>query len=137
MKKGRQKPVADDIGIWGEKQAEKYLKKVPRHKVLGRRVRVGDRDEIDLLTRDGKVLVFVEVKTRRSEDFGRPASAVDSNKRSTLSRAAVHYMKEKGFPPEYFRFDVVEVVGEIGDKKPEIRHIENAFRLDSRYKLPF
>lgn len=137
MKKEQSELSSDDIGAWGEKQAEKHLKKVARHKVLGRRIRVGEHDEIDLLTRDGKALVFVEVKTRRSEDFGRPLSAVDTKKRRLLSRAAVRYMKEKGFPASYFRFDVVEVVGEVGDRQPEVRHIENAFTLDARYKLPF
>jgi putative endonuclease len=122
-------------GEWGERQAESFLKR-RGCRILGRRVRVGDRDEIDLLVRDGEVLVFVEVKTRAHEDFGRPAEAVDRNKRRTLSRAAVRFMQRLPRPVGYFRFDVVEVIGEDGDRSPEIRHIENAFALDSRYDLP-
>jgi len=100
-------------------------------------VRIGKRDELDLVARDGEVLVFVEVKTRKSERFGRPVSSVDRAKRHTLSRAAVRYIKRLKDPHVYFRFDVVEVVGEIdAPDPPVIRHIENAFPLDSRYSLP-
>jgi putative endonuclease len=97
---------------------------------------VGDRDELDLLARDGDVLVFVEVKTRRGEDFGRPSDAVDRAKRRTMSRAAARYIGKLRRRDLYFRFDVVEVVGEPGDSSPDIRHIENAFPLESRYDVP-
>ena len=125
-----------ETGIWGEKQAERFLKR-KKYRIVGRRVRVGDRDEFDLIARDGKTLVFVEVKTKASEDFGRPIVAVDSKKRHVLSRGAVRYLKQLKSPPEFFRFDVIEVVGKIGDKEPLIRHIENAFTLDSQYSLPY
>ncbi len=123
-------------GAWGEGLAAKELKK-KGFKILGTRVRIGKRDELDLVARDGEVLVFVEVKTRKSERFGRPVSSVDRAKRHTLSRAAVRYIKRLKDPHVYFRFDVVEVVGEIdAPDPPVIRHIENAFPLDSRYSLP-
>ena len=77
------------------------------------------------------------MKTRKNEDFGRAASAVNHAKRSSLSRAAVHYLRRLRERPDYFRFDVVEVIGEIGQRDAEIRHIENAFNLDSRYRLPW
>jgi putative endonuclease len=123
-------------GIWGEQQAERLLKG-KRYRILGRRVRVGTRDEFDLIARDGKALVFVEVKTRGSEAFGRPLDAVDRRKRQVLSRGAVRYIKACKRPPVYVRFDVVEVVGTPGDETPIIRHIENAFTLDPRYVLPY
>jgi len=123
-------------GKWGEKQAERFLRR-NRYRILGRRVRVGARDEIDLVARKQKTLVFVEVKTRRSETFGRPVSAVDRSKRRVLSRAAVRYLARLRFRPVCFRFDVVEVIGSPDSKDPVIRHIENAFPLDSRYDLPF
>ncbi|MBU4198637.1 MAG: YraN family protein [Verrucomicrobia bacterium] len=122
-------------GRWGEAQAERFLK-TKGYKILGRRVRVGDRDELDLVARDGESLVFVEVKTRHSEDFGRPAEAVDRHKRHYLSRAAVRYLKALKSPPVCFRFDVVEVIGVEGNPQPRIRHIENAFPLDRRYRIP-
>ena len=121
--------------MWGERLAEKHLAG-KGYKIIGRRVRIGLRDELDLVARDGEVLVFVEVKTRKSESFGRPFEAVNRDKRQKMSRAAVHYLKRLKYPRLYFRFDVVEVVGEEGDEAPLIRHIENAFPLDRRYRLP-
>jgi putative endonuclease len=124
-----------DSGLWGERQAEALLRR-KGFRVLGRRVRVGRRDEIDLLARDGDVLVFVEVKTRAREAYGRPASAVHAHKRRVLSRAAVRYIKTLGRRQVLFRFDVVEVVGAPGGADPVLRHIANAFPLDARYTLP-
>ena len=99
-------------------------------------MRVGQRDELDVVARDGAVLVFVEVKTRKSEAFGRPLTAVDRAKRRALCRAAVRYLERLKYPAVNFRFDVVEVIGEPGDGAPVVRHIENAFNLDRRYHLP-
>jgi putative endonuclease len=121
-------------GQWGEQQARKALRK-KGYRILGHRVRVGRRDELDLVARDGEVLVFVEVKTRASEDFGRPRSAVNRAKRAKLSRAATRYLKRLRERPPYFRFDVVEVVGRQDEGTPEVRHIENAFTLDPRYRV--
>ncbi|MBN1675574.1 MAG: YraN family protein [Kiritimatiellae bacterium] len=124
-----------DVGEWGEQQAERELKR-KGYRILGRRVRVGDRDELDIVARDGDVLVFVEVKTRKSETYGRPIRAVDRKKRRALSRAAVRYLRRLKFPPVDFRFDVVEVVGRVGQSNPFVRHVERAFTLDGRYRLP-
>jgi putative endonuclease len=122
-------------GLWGEKQAAEFLRG-RGYKVLGTRVRVGLRGEFDVVARDGEVLVFVEVKTRKSETFGRPISSVDRDKQHALSRAAVRYLK-KLKQPVCFRFDVVEVVGVEGGTPSSIRHVENAFPLDRRYTLPW
>jgi len=121
-------------GWWGERKAAGFLKK-NRYRLLGQRVRVGRRAELDIIAEKEGVLVFVEVKTRRTEAFGRPFSAVDRHKRKTLSRAAIGYLKRKKIEPKHIRFDVVEVVGEPGGNPPEIRHIQNAFPLDAAYRL--
>jgi putative endonuclease len=131
----RSSATTADQGRWGEARAALELKRMG-YRIVGSRVRVGRRDEIDLIARDGCVLVFVEVKTRRSEDYGRPSSAVDRHKRRTLSRAAVRYLRQLDDPRVVFRFDVVEVVGESGGPQARIRHIANAFALDRRYALP-
>jgi putative endonuclease len=122
-------------GLWGERQAELFLKEKGL-KILGRRFRVGLRDEIDLVVREQETLVFVEVKTRKSELFGRPVQSVDARKRHALSRAAIRYL-QKLKQPVNFRFDVVEVVGGSEGGAPVIRHIENAFTLDRCYALPW
>ena len=76
-------------------------------------------------------MIFVEVKTRANEDFGRPIAAVNRAKRKKLSRAAVHFLKKRELRSPYIRFDVVEVIGE----KPEIRHIKNVFTLEGGYRV--
>ena len=124
--------ASDETGRWGEAQAARYLR---RHglKVLGQRVRVGRRDEIDIVARDGKALVFVEVKTRASEHFGRPLAAVDRRKRQVTGRAAVRYLRRLKRPDVPFRFDVVEVIGTPRTPDVRIRHVANAYGLDRRY----
>lgn len=131
-------PVAVNItaGEWGEGVAVRALKELGLE-ILATRIRFGSREELDIVARDGETLVFVEVKTRGSESFGRPVAAVNKAKRDVLSRAAVHYMRRLGFPRVYIRFDVVEVVGKPGNGSPNVRHLRNAFTLDPRYRLPY
>ncbi len=123
-------------GEWGEGVAIKALKQAGLS-ILASRIRFGPREELDVVARDGDTLVFVEVKTRRNESFGRPMAAVNRAKRETLSRAAVHYLRRLGFPRVFVRFDVVEVVGRPGDDSPRVRHVLNAFTLDPKYRLPY
>ena len=121
-------------GRWGERQAIDLLKS-KGWKIVGERVRVGRHDEIDIIAQDANVLVFIEVKTRKNENFGRPFSAVNREKRRRISRAALTWLKKKTKPPDHIRFDVVEVIGEPDGHAPGIRHIENAFQLGASYKL--
>lgn len=116
-------------GRKGEEQAECFIKNAGL-KIVARNVRVGC-DEIDLIAKQDDTLIFIEVKTRASEDFGRPAVAVNLAKRHKLSRAAINFMKTHKLRPPYIRFDIVEVIGE----KPEIRHIQNAFTLEGGYRI--
>jgi len=91
------------------------------------------RGEIDLVFRDGDCLVFVEVKTRSSEDWTRPAAAVNAAKRRRLSRTALDYLKLLRQPPVKVRFDIVEVLlhdGAVG----EVRHLPNTFALSAPYR---
>lgn len=131
----RAEPAHLAAGRWGEQIAERHLRR-KGYRTIGRRLRVG-RDEIDLVMRSGAVLVFVEVKTRADETFGRPMDAVDPDKRRKASRAAVRYLMTRRQKPEYIRFDVVEVIGQPAGPPPRIVHIENAFPLDAQYRLPW
>lgn len=128
---------SSDNGQWGEDHAARWLKQNAGFRILAKRARPGRRDEIDIVARDHDTLVFVEVKTRASERFGRPGASVDRRKRQVLSRAAIHYLRRLGWPRINFRFDIVEVIGRPDNSQPPIiRHLENAFPLDRRYQLP-
>ncbi len=129
----RDEPQHLSAGRWGEEVAERHLRG-EGWRILGRRVKVGRRDELDLIAMAGEVLVFVEVKTRRSEEFGRPFSAVNRGKRLHLARAARRYLERLPEKPAYYRFDVVEVVGEPGGGPPKVRHIERAFGMPAWYR---
>jgi putative endonuclease len=75
-------------------------------------VRPDRHDEIDLVARRGDTLVFVEVKTRKREDFGRPLSAVNARKRHALKPRGGGLCAQGGYPRLFFRFDVIEVLGQ-------------------------
>jgi putative endonuclease len=132
---GSIKPRTAVVGEWGEDVAAAFLKEAG-YKILGCNVRPTRHDEIDIVVQSEDTLVFVEVKTRRREDFGRPVSAVKSDKRHALNRAAAAYLRKAGYPEMYYRFDVIEVVGQPEDIQPEITHIENAFPFERRFKFP-
>ena len=81
--------------------------------------------EVDLVARQGSTLVFVEVKTRATDDFGAPEEAVDNEKRRRLVRAASEYLRRCKADESSARFDIVSVTGH---DRPSIRHIPDAFR---------
>ena len=130
--------AAQRAGAWGERLAADFLEN-KGYRILGRNVRFGSRCELDLVARSPapEALVFVEVKTRRNEDYGRPVSAVDRAKRRALGRAAVRYLRRVKAKPAHIRFDVVEVVGTPDGPPPVVRHVESAFSLGPWYRLPW
>ena len=77
--------------------------------------------------------MFVEVKTRSSEDWVRPAAAVDERKRRLLSQCALDYLKLLKNPPVKIRFDIVEVLL-AGEAVREVRHLPNTFPLSAPYR---
>lgn len=128
-------PRSAVVGAWGETCAAAFLK-AQGYTVVGRNVRPNRRDEIDIIARTAESLVFVEVKTRRREDFGCPLMAVDQDKRHALNRAAAAYLRKAKYPDLFYRFDVVEVVGQPEEGEPLIRHHDNAFPFEPRFKFP-
>jgi len=101
--------------------------------VLVRRFR-SKRGEIDIICREGDWLVFVEVKTRRSEDLGAPSEAVNLAKQRHMTKVALDYLRLLHNPPIRFRFDIVEVLWPANARRPtEIRLIRNAFELVEPY----
>jgi putative endonuclease len=116
-----------EIGEAGELLAARWLSRNGR-KVLYRNYRGPHRGEVDIVCRHGDVLAFVEVKTRTRADHGRPADAVNAEKRHLIQRGAQEWMRLLGNPKIKFRFDIAEVVL-TENEKPRIGVIENAFHL--------
>ena len=116
----------NDLGEWGGAEATCYLKKqgyVIRDSVW----RFGKRDlDIVAVTEDGEWLVFVEVKTRTSDDIMEPSQAVTRKKMLNVAAAANAYLK--ALPDGNFkvRFDIISIVGSKGDVR-RIEHIKDAF----------
>ena len=82
--------------------------------------------------RDTNDLVFVEVKTRQTRDFGDPSEAVNRDKQELIARGALAWLRMLGFPDIRYRFDIIEVVTSSGDC--EVSVIKNAFTLPERYR---
>jgi putative endonuclease len=118
-------------GRLGEAAAKKFLQ-ARRLKFLTANFR-SERGEIDLVFRDVEDLVFIEVKTRSSEEWTRPAAAVDARKRRLLSQTALDYLRELKNPDVKIRFDIVEVLLAEGAVR-EIRHLPNTFALSKPYR---
>ena len=118
-------------GTHGEKLACRFLKR-NGYKVLFRNFRGRSGGEIDIVCRDKDTLVFVEVKTRTREDFGRPIAAVDRQKQHRISRGGLAWLRMLDNPDILFRFDVVEVIL-TEDATPRIEIIRNAFQLPAPY----
>ena len=114
-------------GIKGEEEAARFLTR-SGFAILDRNVRTR-AGEIDLVAKEGKTLVFVEVKTRRDLEGDPPQAAVHTRKQNRLAKLAHGYLKLKRIRHTPCRFDVVSVIiNEEGGVKA-IRHIPNAFSV--------
>jgi putative endonuclease len=112
------------LGRRGEDIAHRYLQRQGMT-VVARNYRTATGSaEADLAAWDRDTLVFVEVKTRRTADFGPPDRAVGDDKRRAILRAAADYARRAGLPAEQIRFDVVSVVC---SSPPVVEHIRDAF----------
>ena len=125
------KPAHLRLGTRGERLAARHLRR-RGFKILYRNFRGRQGGEIDLICRDGDTLVFVEVKTRTREDFGRPLEAVNRQKQRRLSLGGLAWLRLLGNPDILFRFDVVEVMMAEA-APPRIELIRNAFQLAEPY----
>jgi len=125
------RPAHLRLGIHGENLACRFLRK-NGYKILSRNFKGRTGGEIDVVCRHRDTLVFVEVKTRTREDFGRPLDAVGREKRNRISRGGLAWLRLLGDPDILFRFDVVEVIIAEG-AKPRLEILENAFSLPEGY----
>lgn len=113
------------MGDFGERAACHWLR-ARGEKVLYRNYRAPQGGEVDIVARRGKLLLFIEVKTRRAGGVGRPLEAVDRHKQQLIQRGADSWLKLLGTRRIPWRFDVIEVILEEG-QKPRIHRVENAF----------
>lgn len=113
------------FGNKGERLAARYLRR-KGFKILARQyaTRWG---EIDLIALDGETIVFVEVKSRRSEAAGLPVEAITYDKQKKLTRMALAYLKRHGLLENSARFDVVAVLWPDDAQRAEVQHYQNAF----------
>ncbi len=113
------------LGERGERAAARFLRR-SGYSIVARHYR--DRHgEIDLIVSDGRALIFVEVKTRRSSQYDHPAEAVDLKKQRRLTRTAMAYMSRNRLPDVPTRFDIIAVVWPAETRRPTIEHFPGAF----------
>lgn len=94
--------------------------------ILARNHKSPHRGEVDIVARRGKLLLFIEVKTRRAGSAGRGLESVTRDKQALIERGANDWLRRLKTREIPWQFDVIEVIVEEG-RKPAVRHIENAF----------
>ncbi len=116
---------AHALGRDGEDAAHRFLQAAGLIVVAGNYATPGGTAEVDLVARDAATLVFVEVKTRQTDEFGAPDRAIDADKRANIRRAARQYVRRAGHDPALVRFDTISIV-----MTPERRleHVRDAWR---------
>jgi putative endonuclease len=112
-------------GKQGETLAAAYLEKAG-YQIIERNYRCLF-GEMDLVARDGRTVVFVEVKSRKSDRFGVPQLSVGLQKQKKLSQIALHYLEQKRFHPCDARFDVIAI--RMRPEGHQVELIRNAFDL--------
>ena len=112
-------------GSRGEELAAGFLRR-KKYTIVQRNYRCC-HGEIDIIARRKKILVFIEVKTRRSYAFGSPLEAVSLKKQHAISAVAQEYLQKTRQTSSPARFDVIAV--HLNSDDAQIEHIENAFEL--------
>ncbi len=113
-----------ELGSCGERLAAGYLSSHGYRLVeMNYRCRFG---ELDIIARRDELMIFVEVKTRRSDRFGRPGMAVDYFKQQRIIKSAKWYIHSKGLENNRFRFDVLEILRTPAGQM-SVNHIRGAF----------
>jgi len=130
-RKSADSPVHLQRGELGELAAKEHLRQLGLKFLLANYR--SERGEVDLIFRDQDCLVFIEVKTRSSEAWTRPAAAVNARKRRLLTLTALDYLRLLRNPPIKIRFDIVEVLLSDGAVS-EVRHLPNTFPMSAPYR---
>jgi len=120
---GKFRLTKKDLGDWGEQIAVDYL--ISNNiKIVDRNIRT-NYGEIDILGQKDGIIIFFEVKTRRTEEFGNPEDAVNYKKREHMKNSALDFMQSNLDLEMDWRIDVIAIF--VGEKnKLQIRWIKNA-----------
>ena len=116
------KELTTDIGKRHENEAVNYLRKL-KYKIIEQNFKLLPIGEIDIIAKDKNTLVFVEVKYRKTKEFGTPAEFVTKSKQNKVIKTALCYIKQNKIKAD-IRFDVISIC------QTEIEHIKNAFCPD-------
>lgn len=111
-------------GKYGEEFACKYLEKCG-YKILEKNYRYSRMAEIDIIAKDGSTIVFAEVKTRTSLQYGHPFEAVNHTKLLNIFKAGLFYLKNTTESYNKYRIDVISVITKTDLKKPHIEHLKD------------
>ena len=112
-------------GAWGERWAMRYLR-LHGCQIIDWNVRPCRHGELDIIAKQGRTYLFVEVKTRKNERYGAPIEAVHTRKRQLMRRCATHWLTRHHLLNDYtpYRFDAIEVIGSPRQSAvPDIRWI--------------
>lgn len=109
-----------EIGKIGEDLASKYLEAAGY--IIIERNFLARQGEIDIIAKDKKELVFIEVKTRTSDIYGKPVEAVNTQKQKHLLNTIKYYLYSKHLENEFIRIDVIEVY--FNNDTYKINHIK-------------
>ncbi|GAA5116187.1 YraN family protein [Luteolibacter yonseiensis] len=113
------------MGNYGERVAAAWLRS-QGCRILARNYRSPRKGEVDIIARDGRLLLFVEVKTRQAGSRIRGLDAVGKDKQALIERGANSWLKRLGTRNLPWRFDVIEVSVEEG-RKPRVNRVKDAF----------
>ncbi len=116
------------FGQAAEDIAEAHLRQ-KGYRIIGRNVRLPG-GELDIVAKSGDVVVFVEVKARRTDTYGGAPYSINGQKQQRVIKLAAQYMAHHHPVPPSYRFDVVLCQGKP-DSSVEVNHIENAFEVSS------
>lgn len=121
----------NQIGILGEKIASQYLRR-KGYSILAHHytTRWG---EIDIIAQDGEEIVFVEVKGRRTRQFGPPEEAVTDLKLSRFIRSVYFYLQRNDILDKKYRIDIISLFFYSPKKIPTIRHLKNILPPDLEF----
>ncbi len=118
----------------GEWLAQTFCRKELKYRIITCNLRCG-HDEVDLICRDGKVLVFIEVRTRKSGARTQGVQSVDKRKLRKLRRACRNYLFRLENPAPHFRFDIIDIaLSKKGEGK--IRHFANVPLFSKHFSFP-